>query len=128
MNMLEIPGKEASPYIKFDPKGTLEIKGKSYDDDVISLYGMVLNKIQEFPTSGKDELKVKIYLKYFNTASSKCLFDILTALKSLQEENEIKVDMEWNYVAGDESMQEEIEEFREDTELDFQINPEKDYF
>lgn len=128
MNMLEIPAKDASPYIKFDPKGTLEIKGKSFDEDVISLYEMVMNKIHEFGASDQDHLRVYIYLKYFNTASSKCLFDLLTAIKDLQEKNGKKIEMEWCYVKGDETMQEEIEEFREDTELDFKISPEKDYF
>lgn len=41
MSALEIPAKKASPYVKFDPKGKLEIKGKSYDDDVVPLYGLV---------------------------------------------------------------------------------------
>lgn len=128
MNALEIPAKEASPFIKFDPEGRLEIKGKSYDDDVISLYKILMQKIQEFGASGKDQLEVYIYLKYFNTASSKCLFDIISALKGLHENNGVTVNMEWNYMDGDESMKEEIEEFKDDTEFDFQVLPEKDFY
>lgn len=127
MNALEIPAKDASPYIKFDPQGKLEIKGKSYDDDVVSMYAILMKKIQEFATSGKDKLEVNIYLKYFNTASSKCLYDLVTAIKELQEENGVKVKMEWNYIEGDESMKEEIEEFKEDIDFDFQVLPEKNF-
>lgn len=127
MNALEIPAKEASPFIKFDPNGKLEIKGKSFDDDVVPLYRLVLQKVKEFEASGKKNLEVNIYLKYFNTASSKCLFDLISALKELHEEKGVNVKMEWNYIEGDESMKEEIEEFHEEIDFDFQILPEKDY-
>lgn len=127
MNALEIPAKDASPYVKFDPNGRLEIKGKSYDEDVISLYAILAKKIQEFGDSGQDHLDVNIYLKYFNTASSKCLFDLVSSIKELQEDKGIQVNMEWNYIEGDESMKEEIEEFREDIDFDFKVVPEKDF-
>lgn len=128
MNALEIPAQEASPFVKFDPNGKLEIKGKSYDEDVISIYKLITNKLHEFSASGASSLKVNIYLKYFNTASSKCLFDLITTLKEMQEDRGIEVSLEWNYIEGDESMKEEIEEFRDDTEMDFDILPEKDFF
>ena len=127
MNSLEIPAKGASPYIKFDPDGKLEIKGRSFDEDVIALYNMVNQKVQEFGESGKDFLDVNIYLKYFNTASSKCLFNLVTAIKEINEEKGVEVKMVWNFIEGDESMQEELEEMREDTEFDFDILPEKDF-
>ena len=84
-------------------------------------------KVQEFGESGKDFLEVNIYLKYFNTASSKCLFNLVTAIKEINEEKGIEVKMVWNFIEGDESMQEELEEMREDTEFDFEIHPEKDF-
>lgn len=125
--MLEIPAKDASPFIRFDPYGKLEIKGKSFDEDVISLYSVLMKKIQEFAASGKKSLEVNIYLKYFNTTSSKCLFDLVTAIKGLQEKVGVKVKMEWNYIEGDDSMKEEIEEFKNEFEFDFLVLPEKDF-
>ena len=127
MNSLEIPAKGASPYIKFDPNGKIEIKGRSFDEDVISLYNMLNQKVQEFGESGKNFLDVNIYLKYFNTASSKCLFNLVTAIKEINEDKGVEVKMVWNFIEGDESMQEELEELREDTEFDFEILPEKDF-
>lgn len=127
MNALEIPAKEASPYIKFDQSGKLEIKGKSYDDEVIALYNLVITRLKEFGASGKDSLDVNIYLKYFNTASSKCLFDLVEAIKELNDKKGVKVKMEWNYMEGDEDMQEEIEEFKEEADFDFRVVPQKDF-
>lgn len=127
MNTLEIPAKVASPYIKLTAAGQLEIKGKSFDDDVVLLYALLNEKIQEFGKSGKDSLNVDIYLKYFNTASSKCLFDLILELRKLQEEKGVKVSMEWFYIEGDDDMKEEIEEFREESGFDFKIAPEQNF-
>lgn len=127
MNTLEIPAKVASPYIKLTPGGQLEIKGKSFDDEVVSLYAILNQKIQEYGASGKDSLDVNIYLKYFNTASSKCLFDLLHEIRKLQDKKGVKVSMVWNYIEGDDDMKEEIEEFREETGLDFEISPEQNF-
>lgn len=127
MNALEIPGKEASPYIIFTPEGKLEIRGKSYDEDVVPLYLMLLQKIKEFAASGNDKLEVAIYLKYFNTASSKCLFDLVKALKDLHEKNGVSVKMVWYFIEGDEAMEEEIEEFKDEIEFDFKILPQQDF-
>lgn len=127
MTPLEIPAKSASPYIKFDPDGKLEIKGRSFDEDVISLYNILIQKVQDFGNSGKELLEVNIYLKYFNTASSKCLFNLVTAIKEIHDEQGVEVNMTWNFIEGDDSMEEELEEMREDTEFDFKILPEKDF-
>ncbi len=127
MNQLEIPGKGASPYVKFDPEGVLEIRGKSYDEDVVTLYNILIQKVKDFGDSGKDFLSVYIYLKYFNTASSKCLFNLITALKEINEEKGVEVKMVWNFIEGDDAMEEELEEMREDTEFHFEIVPEKDF-
>lgn len=127
MNALEIPAKVASPYIKLIPEGILEIKGKSFDDDVISLYTLLNEKLKEFGESGKDSLNANIYLKYFNTASSKCLFDMIQELKKLQEEKGVQVNMVWNYIEGDDDMKEEIEEFRDESGFDFDIAPEMNF-
>lgn len=128
MNALEIPAQEASPFVKFTPNGKLEIKGKSYDEDVISIYKLIMDKLQEYSATTAKELNVNIYLKYFNTASSKCLYDLLLQLKNLQDTKGISLKLEWNYIEGDDDMKEEIEDFKDQTELDFQIVPEKDYF
>lgn len=127
MNTLEIPAKVASPYIKLTPEGILEIKGKSFDDDVVSLYALLNHKLKEFGESGKDTLDANIYLKYFNTASSKCLFDMIHEMKKLQEEKGVQVNMVWNYIEGDDDMREEIEEFRDETGFDFEIAPEMNF-
>jgi len=123
MSVLEIPAKEAAPYIRFDEEnGTLQLKGKSYDDDVVMLFNMLRSKLKAFSTSKPEKLDVNIYLKYFNTSSSKCLFDLLLDLKDI-EENGTQLNIIWNFVEGDEEMGEEIEDFRDSLEMEFDIKP-----
>lgn len=123
MSVLEIPAKEAAPYIRFDEENcSLQIKGKSYDDDVVMLFNMVQTKIKAFGSNNPEKLDVNIFLKYFNTSSSKCLFDLLLELKNI-EDNGVKLNIVWNYVEGDEEMGEEIEDFRDSLDMDFSIEP-----
>lgn len=122
MSVLEIPAKEAAPYVRFDEENaTLLINGKSYDDDVVMLFSMLRSKVKAFSDTNPEKLDVKIYLKYFNTASSKCLFDLLSDLKELGETT--KVALEWNFVEGDDEMEEEIEDFKDLLDMDFIIEP-----
>jgi hypothetical protein len=123
MSVLEIPAKEAAPYVRFDEENaTLQIKGKSYDDDVVMLFNMLRSKLKAFGTNNPAKLDVNIYLKYFNTSSSKCLFDLLLDLKNL-EDNGTNLEIIWNFVEGDEEMGEEIEDFRDSLEMKFKIEP-----
>lgn len=122
MSVLEIPAKEASPYVKFDEeKATLLINGKSYDEDIVMLFNMVRSKIQTFGRTKPEKLDVTIYLKYFNTAASKCLYSLLADLKELGQN--AKMTLEWNFVEGDEEMEEEINEFKEVLDMDFKVEP-----
>ncbi|WKK81108.2 DUF1987 domain-containing protein [Marivirga arenosa] len=126
MSVLEIPAKEAAPYVRFDEEnGTLQIKGKSYDEDVVMLYSMLRNKLKAFGGKSPDKLDVNIYLKYFNTSSSKCLFDLLSDLKDL-EDNGTKLSIVWNFVEGDDEMGEDIEDFRDSLDMEFEVVPLED--
>lgn len=125
MDSIEIPAKEATPYIKFDKDGLLIIKGKSYDDDAIMLYNMIISRIKTYAATKPEKLDVQIFLKYFNTASSKCLYDLLDTLKGIRG-NGTSVAILWNYVDGDEEMREEIEDFQDAVGLDFIIESVED--
>ncbi|MDX1372583.1 MAG: SiaC family regulatory phosphoprotein [Nitrososphaeraceae archaeon] len=123
MSVLEIPAKEAAPYVRFDESnGELEIRGKSYDEDVVMLFSMLRSKIKAFGKKSPEKLDVYIFLKYFNTSSSKCLFDLLSDIKDLEENENFTLNMSWDYVEGDEEMEEEISDFKDSLEMDFSIN------
>ncbi len=124
MSVLEIPAKEAAPYVRFDEgNAVLQIKGKSYDDDVVMLFSMLRSKIKSFGQTAPSRLDVNIFLKYFNTSSSKCLFDLMSDIKEVQEKTGLELSMVWNFVEGDEEMEEEIEDFRDSLNMDFEISP-----
>ena len=123
MSVLEIPAKEAAPYVRFDENsGELEIKGKSYDEDVVMLFTMLRSKIKAYGQNSPEKLDVHIFLKYFNTSSSKCLYDLLSDIKDLQEIEGFQLNMSWNFVEGDEEMEEEISDFKDSLDMEFEIN------
>ncbi|MBK6266240.1 DUF1987 family protein [Marivirga sp. S37H4] len=122
MSVLEIPAKEAAPYVRFDEgNAVLQIKGKSYDDDVVMLFSMIRSKIKAFGQTSPAKLDVNIFLKYFNTSSSKCLFDLMSDIKEIHEKNDMELNIIWNFVEGDEEMEEEIADFRDSLEMEFEI-------
>jgi hypothetical protein len=82
---------------------------------------MLRSKLKAFGQTGPAKLSVRIFLKYFNTSSSKCLFDLLSDIKDIQDNNNTELDMTWNYVEGDEEMEEEITDFKESLDMSFEI-------
>jgi hypothetical protein len=105
--------------IKFQHKsGELEITGRSYPEDTRKFFGPVLAWIDSFCSSGPENVRFNIKLNYFNSSSYKPLFDILSKLKTIQE-NGTRVHVEWHYKNGDDDMLEAGQEFEDLTELKF---------
>jgi hypothetical protein len=86
---------------------------------------MIINRVKGYGATNPEKLDVQIFLKYFNTASSKCLYDLLDTLKVMRG-NGTSVSILWNYVDGDEEMKEEIEDFQDAVGLDFSIESVED--
>ncbi len=65
-----------------------------------------------------DKLDVRIKMEYFNTSSSKCLYDLLKEIKT-QKENGKDVMVRWYYEEFDEDMLEAGEDYSDLLELPF---------
>ena len=129
MDSLIIPAKEATPYVKFDVEHRkLVIKGDSYDDEVFLVYDLLQKKLIEYIEAGNLDLDVNLYFEYYNTSSSKCLYEMFDAFKMLQSTNGSSLSIIWNYSEGDEQMKDDLEEFRDFVGIDFSIveTPEDD--
>ena len=72
MEKLIIEATEDTPKITFDDAaGTLEIFGKSYPDNVFSLYEPVLEWLTTYSSNPQPLTKFVFKLDYFNTATPK---------------------------------------------------------
>jgi hypothetical protein len=54
------------------------------------------------------------------------LFDLLSDIKDLESIDGFSLNMKWNFVEGDEEMEEEIGDFRESLEMEFDIEAVED--
>lgn len=124
MNALNIEATEYTPRIFFDPAAhSLEIAGFSRPEDVKGFYqkffGWHDTNLTELKNNAAEcsHLDVSFKLVYFNSASSKCLLDILVCLSAVYHK---KLKVKWHYEEGDEDLLEAGEEFSEALDIPFE--------
>jgi hypothetical protein len=95
-------------------KGTLSISGASFPENIHSVYNPLLSQLQAYdPKEKVMSWKVEFYLHYFNTGSSKVLFDLLDLLTDWQGAG-VDVEVLWKYDQENEMAKEHGEDFVED--------------
>jgi hypothetical protein len=111
----ELEATDKSPRIACDfLKGTLSISGASFPENIHSVYNPLLSQLQAYdPKEKVMSWKVEFYLHYFNTGSSKVLFDLLDLLTDWQGAG-VDVEVLWKYDQENEMAKEHGEDFVED--------------
>lgn len=121
MDKLRLEATRMTPYIYFDPDaGILEIRGKSSPENTIEFYYQLFEKLEEYVVFGMNSLSANIYFEYFNTSSSKCLFDLFRKL-SLIDQTGRNVVINWHYESWDEDMLESGEDYKDLLDLEFNL-------
>ncbi len=121
MNKIIYRPTRITPLIFFDPeRGLLELRGKSSPENAIEFYGKLLLGLEKFAKLGDKNLVANFKFEYFNTSSSKCIFDILRKVILVQEYGR-KLSINWYYEEYDEDMQEAGEDYADllGTEFNF---------
>lgn len=117
MNVLNIEGADDTPKIILDKtNGIFEISGRSLPEDSAEFYKPVLEWLGEYAGAANPSTDFMFKLEYFNTASSKLILDILSAL-----ENVSGTTIHWYYHEDDEDMEEAGQEFSELVEIPFEF-------
>lgn len=100
-----------TPSIYFNPKNQLlDMRGKSSPEDPVAFYNILLQNIDNYVQLNVSKLTVNMAFEYFNTSSSKCLFNILKKLATVEELGK-KVVVNWYFENEDEDMKEAGEDF-----------------
>jgi len=108
-----------TPFVNFDYElGLLELKGISSPENSLDFYNPVFKAVDQYNTTNNSSLEVNMALEYFNTSSSKCLYQIFKGIKKLRE-NGRQVIINWMYDADDEDMKEVGEDYSDILGLDF---------
>jgi len=106
-----------TPEIKSDIENLLfSITGKSYPENTFEFYEPVIKWIEGFVSANKDkELVFNFEITYFNSSSSKALFDLFDFFEEAIEDGS-NIVINWIYDEENESMEEAGEDFVEDFE------------
>ncbi len=108
-----------TPLVYFDPnRGLLELRGRSSPENSIQFYNKLLHGLDNYPESGRRRLVANFKFEYFNTSSSKCLFDVFRKLLKVQEQG-VNLTVNWCYEEFDDDMQEAGEDYADLLGMDF---------
>jgi hypothetical protein len=117
MDILNLEGAEDTPRIILDKKnGIFEISGRSLPEDSAEFYKPVLEWIEAYQAAPNLATEFVFKLEYFNTASSKLILDVLSALEDIKG-----MKIVWCFHEDDEDMEEAGEEFSELVEIPFEF-------
>lgn len=121
MEKLIIEPTEDTPKIVFDTTAdAFELSGKSYPDNVFSFYDPVLDWLNRYSSAPLPVTKFIFKLDYFNTASAKIIFDILSIADAVHAKGH-QVAIAWYYKNGDDDMKEAGEEYQNIIEASIEL-------
>jgi hypothetical protein len=119
MEKIFLEPTRVTPLINFDAdEGILELKGRSSPENAIQFYQALIENLEAFTEEGKSVLVANFAFEYFNTSSSKCLFDVFKRLSKIEESGK-QVVINWFYEEDDEDMREAGEDYMDLLDLEF---------
>lgn len=114
MKNLIIKETKYTPEISLDAdSGLISIIGKSYPANTFEFYEPIIKWISSyFETTQKKETVINFEIIYFNSSSSKLLFDLFDLIEDASKNHFIEIN--WIYDEENESAFETGEDFKED--------------
>lgn len=107
----------STPQVCFSPDSdNLRLSGECLPEDAEAFFRPILARVEKH-LEYSEKLTVELDLSYFNTSSSKYLFDLFSLLEARSGEAAVRVI--WRYRPDDEAMRENGEEFAEDFSFPF---------
>ncbi len=105
-------------------EGSVKLVGRSSPENSVLFYSPLLDALK-LDNVTTPELNIDIKLEYFNTSSSKCLYDLFKQLKRI-ETSGTDININWYYEPMDEDMFEAGEDYSELLDLEFNFVEEED--
>jgi hypothetical protein len=128
MDKLIINGTEKIPSISFNSdSGKLEIQGRSIPENSIMFYKPLKEWLDLYSANPKQLTEVHLKLEYFNTSSSKNIFELLKILEKIDEAGN-NVVINWYYEKDDPDMLEAAEDYESFLKLSFNMVECEDLF
>ncbi len=100
---------------------TLRISGRSSPENPLMFYQRLIDFVDEFASSIEPVLIVNVSMEYFNTSSTKCLFNLFKKMNEVQRELRKVVVINWYYEDWDDDMLEIGEDFSYGLDMEFNL-------
>lgn len=121
MDNIKIEGTAKTPGVSFDKEnGELTIQGRSIPENSIDFYKPLFDWLDSYALQPAALTVVNMRLEYFNTSSSKCIFDVFKKLEAIKKSGK-DVTVKWHYEEDDEDMLEAGEDYDAIIDIDFQM-------
>lgn len=113
MEKLYLASNYEAPEVNLDAQANIfTIEGRSLIENPVAFYQPVLEWLKKYAQEPNELTEVLFKLKYFNSASSKFILQIILALDKIHKAGN-KVIVHWYYLPEDEEMKETGEEYRD---------------
>lgn len=121
----EIEKTQKTPEIFFDSdKGIFKIHGAIFPENSAKFFAPLFNYAKEYLKSPNPETTLELFIIYFNTSSSKQVYEFIKLFDSAKELT--KVNVNWLYDEDDEDIEETGEEYNNFfTDLPFNLIPQE---
>lgn len=127
MDNLYIAPTPSSPEVDFQfATHTLSLRGESYPENAAAFYGDIIARLKDYLAQQSGQrIEVHIALAYFNSSSTKMLFNLIDALNEAVEAGN-PVALHWYYDEEDDTILEFGQELSDDfPDLEFNSHPVK---
>ena len=121
MEVFRREGTRKMPDVSFDAgSGVFEIKGRSYDEEVVELYEDILLWLDKYIEVPLSSTKLKFKTDYFSTSSYKYFVQIIKKIEQILDKNHT-VKIIWYYEKDDEEIMESGENLKEITSIPVEV-------
>lgn len=103
--------------------GTIVVRGRSIPENSFDFFDPIFGWINQYIENPNSQTQLQFYVEYFNTASSKCILDILRIFEKVHLENKSSVNVTWHFEEEDEDMEYAGEDFKAVIEIPFKVQP-----
>ena len=121
IDSLILDATEDTPLIDFNTEtGVFKISGRALPEDALEFFKPVEEWLQSYVENPLDSTLVEMRVDYFNSASTRYIFNILMTFEDLIDEGK-EAKIVWYYKEGDDMIQTKGEELASILEVPFEM-------
>jgi hypothetical protein len=126
MEVLSIKGTSQYPEVLLDKKkGLVSFSGNSLPEDAKGFFEPIMSWIDDYVNEPEEETTVSFKMTYYNTPSSKIIFQILKKFEKAHQQG-LKVKVSWLSPEDDPDMRDAGVDYSENVKIPFEFKTYKE--